>query len=603
MMALAGCMGAEADAKAGPPYGDAGAPRRDASGALSVVNETTGDMHPGDTVILRAEASKVVESWSWQVSSPAGDSIPVELVDPATGWRRVKLSVGRSGSHTVQLTAKLPWGQPDEGTTIVLQVKPRNAKPLGHEVRIIPPAKTGYLPATKTFDILGEDITGLTWQVEAGQEKSLHVTADGKKIDAYLRIMSDAKDVYPRDLFLPGGEGKVRVDGVFHALVLPAGAAAATIAPNLLASLSAATLQADWDVVLAHGTKVGGTVADASSGLAGATVTIHCRHKGSAVAVPSTLAVTDASGAFALETQTDGDATLTVVPPAAKALPIAIVEGFSVPKAAQGWSFTYDAAPAVSASGQVLRAGESKGAAGATVVLTMQRPKVGRLELPGVAQAIDARGRFQLTLTADESGVLRHPETKAQSFAIPAGDYVAEVWPGKDETPDQGYLREPKLTLSASSPAIKLALARRARLEGTVVDRDGKPVEATVSLRSGTTTFVATTAGSGLYSVYVDKSTYTLVARPVGQVGVRLASSQIAALDVSGDKQLAALKLPAAALIAGKLTTSFGDALPGALIRIACRAADCISGDTLDEALTKSDGRFELRVPIRESLP
>lgn len=590
---LAGC-GAMDEASAPKKDHDAGGPTLDAkSVGLGLLVETQGTIRPGDRVVVSAETGLKMETYSWTVSAPPDAGTPqVAIVDPATGWRRIAFDVGKAGSYTISCTGKLAAGGIETAYASV-QVESPNAPKRVFVARIIPPPSTELPPDDWPFDVAGEDIVDQTWVIKAGISKTFAATVGGKPVEATVRLLAKADDPYPRDLFLSTAASgtPVKVNGIFHALVLPVDT---KLAPNLYPDLDAGVIAQSWVAELSAQTKVAGLIRHAGSGLAGAKVTLH-RKAANGIIVPSSIALTDASGAFQVEAQSaPGTSTLAVVPPPATGLPIAQVENVGTPAALQGWQLDYAVPAPVLSSGKVLRA-DGKPASGATVVLAMaDGGQVGTLTIPG-ASALPAKGRFLVTLVSDASGVLRDPATQAAVHKLPAGTYTAELWPGKAETIEQGY-RLTSVALSASASSFELALAPRALLSGKVEDKDGKPVLATVSARSAVATFVASTSlAKGDYTMWVDANTsYALTARPLD--GSRLGSFYLPALPVA-QAATANVALPRAVRVTGWLKTPGGSVVKDALIRVQCTSPSCIGQGVVDEARSDSKGAFVLRIP------
>jgi hypothetical protein len=590
---LAGC-GAMDEAVSPKHHADAGAPTDAKSvGLLGLLVETKGTIRPGDRVVVSAETVLKVETFSWTVSAPPDAGTPqVAIVDPATGWRRIAFDVGKAGSYTIACTAKLAAGGIETAYASV-QVENPNVPKRAFVARIIPPPSTELPPDNWDFDVAGEDIVNQTWTLKTGISKTFTATVGGKPIEATLRLLEKAEDPYPRDVFLAATASgtPVKVIGTFHALVLPFDT---QLAPNLFLDLAPGSIAQHFLAELTAQTKVAGQIRHAGSGLAGAKVTLH-RKAANGIIVPSSVALTNASGAFQVEAQSaPGTTTLAVVPPPASGLPIAQVENVGTPSALQGWQLDYAVAAPVLSSGKVLRA-DGKPASGATVVLAMaDGGQVGTLTIPG-ASALPAKGRFLVTLVSDASGVLRDPATQAAVHKLPEGTYQAELWPGKAETIEQGY-RRTSIVLSPSAPSFEVALAPRALLTGKVEDKEGKPVLATVSARSAVATFVASSSlAKGEYTMWVDANTsYALTARPLD--GSRLGSFFLPALPVA----LAAtanVALPRAVRVTGILQTPGGGVVKDALIRVQCNAPSCAGQGVVDESRTDSKGAFVLRIP------
>jgi hypothetical protein len=571
------------------------------TGAPSVVITLVSSATPevGDTVEISASlryTSYLARSYSWTVRDPQNGVVKVTTLD-STG-SRASFEAAMAGSYDVSCSAALEGTGWQVQGSITVQVEDPTVKKLVYTARILPPSSSDLPPTDIQVTVGAADQSNLTWAVDAGRQVSISVSDGSAPVTSYLRLLRAGGNPAPRDLFLTAGEGKVRLSGVFHALFIPT---SAPLAPLLKPYTDASRLSSNWAVTVDPGVQVQGTVSSSAGPLSGARVTLKTTQ--AQVLVPSTVASVSAAGAFSLRTRS-GPAIFTVAPPAGSGLPLAEVRDpkLQVTGSASGWSFSYASALASVKLGGKITGSDGKPAAGATVVLTGSAATVGTLKVPG-GGSYGATGHVRQALVSDAAGALQDPLTAASQVLLPAGAYVVETWPGPGAPAGEGYSRG-TLTLFGTPAPLVLSLARRARVSGTVLGPEGKPVKARITA-SGTVgsrvTFNTLSDGKGAFSLSLDNfSTYSLVVRAVGSEA-SLASYLRPAFSIPASGSIPPVSLPRAVTLSGQVTTSGGAALKDALLRIWCSDADCNSEQVLDQVRTRSDGTFELRVPRSES--
>lgn len=588
---LAGCgMAMDSEGKgredAGPHDG---AP--DAAVSLAITTEGTPTPEPGDSVTLVAVVTGpyLVQSFAWEVRDPSDGLVDHSTVS-ATG-DRIRFVAQVAGTYFIRCEATLSGTGETLDRTVSLPVESSEDR-LTYTARILPSPASGLPPTDVVLSVGDVDQKGLNWQLDSGREVTLTVKdTQDNLLPSVVRLIRTGADPLPRDIFLETGSGKVKVTGAFHALFLPGNE---SIAPALKSNIQASTLASTWPIQLDGGHQVQGQVLDSNGlGVADAAVTLHTSQAG--IKVPSTLAETGADGSFSLRS-CGGTAVLTVVPPRDSGLPVAEVKDASLTLSSDstGWSFAYNAPQPVQVSGAITRSDGNTPARGARLLLTTESPTtvVGTLTIPG--STLGATGMYRRELITDSDGVIQDPAANGQAITVPKGTYNLEVWPGpSDEQDHQGYAASTQV-FASSIAKLNLRLGARAQLSGKVVDPNGNSVKARITATSETGSFIKNTADDGTFQLYLnDKTIYRLIIRSTYQ---HVSTWIKPDFTISGDKIMDIIYLPKALEISGKVTTSGGMGISGALVRLWCSGADCLTHDIVDEARVLTDGTFRLRV-------
>jgi len=569
---------------------------------LTITLRSSNSPQAGDKVSLSAQVSDtsyLVKSYSWSIFSP--DSAKVKHQQDNASNSEVSFITTLPGDYSVRCVATLEGdGGTVEGTALIPVEDPK-IQTLTYTARIIPPSTSGLPPADKIVNV-GTVDQQLSWVLDSGKLVNLSVTDGAQHIPASVRLLRPGNDPLPRDVYLAGGKGQVRVSGVFHALFFPL---AGTLAPTLKSNISAAGLGSTWAVKVDAGALIQGIIQDAAGALAGARVSLHIDAAASGVEVPSTVGTTSATGVFSLRGRA-GKAKLTVVPPASSGLPVAVVSDpkLQVTGDHSGWAFTYASSgvsSAVKISGKVSHSDGKTIAPGATVVMTTTLGTVGTLKTG--AGTFMAQGRVRKTLVADSAGGLQDPQNPSAPVLLPPGTYVVEVWPGAKAAADQGYSRGTLSLSGTSAPGLDLRLASRAKVTGKVLDQASKPVKARITATGhtgSTASFSALTDKQGSFALALDNwTTYTLVVRALGNTS-KISSYIDPQFSIPKSGTVPAVQLPLAVTLSGTVKTSGNLGLKGALIRIWCSGGGCASKTVVDVTSTLADGTFELRVPRSE---
>ncbi len=567
---------------------------------VTVTLLTSATPSPGDIARVKAVVSSayVPGSFHWAVTAPGNKTIK-HTVDDKVG-QLISFPIKAEGTHRVTCTVKFPGSGSSLSSSAALQAADPAAIRHNYTVRVLPPVSAGLPPSEHTLKVGSVNQEALTWAVDAGQEVTLKLSdGAGKAVAANLRLTSPGGgDPLPRDFHLPSGQGKVRVSGLFHALFIPA--SGLDLAPLLKPYVKAASLPMSWPVTIDPGLLVSGTVRGAAgSPLAGARVSITTRDP-AGVDVPSTVSVADQAGGFKVRARA-GKATMTVVPPAASGLSPALVKGASLQVLASsfGWAFSYAKADAVQVKAAARTADGAAPAPGATATFTLVKgsTSVGQLVL-AAGGTFSAEPLVRRTFVADSKGELALPGGASGPVSLPRGKYQVALWPAAGAKAGQGYsVASVDLTGASAQATVTLKLGQRVKISGTVSGQGGKAVRAQVTARGTGGTFQAVTAVDGKFSLELDDGVqYRLLARALSS---DTASGTLVqpAVKVSGARDLGSLVLPRAVMIRGKVQTSGGLSLAGALIRSWCSDPACSSQSLVDETRSLSDGTFELRLP------
>lgn len=568
------------------------------SSTPNLVLSLQSDARPqvGDTVTYAAVVSgsyTAVDTYSWLVTDSASKTL-------ATGSARtISFAPAAAGDHTVRCQVTLEDGT-GLSASATISVSDPSLPQVEYEVEILAPPRNGVPPALQTVTLSGNTPRReLAFDLDAGERVTIRVTDGSAPVPALVKVYrSGVADPSPMDLHLPAGELQARLRGSVDLLVIPLGG---SLAPRLVSSQSTDTKQIDVKV---DGGKLVSGVVKRSDGtpLAGATVALHTRGSGT-VSIPSTVATTGADGSFQVRTS-GGDASLNIIPPDSSGLPAATVSAstFKVLADESGWVFRYAAAAQpVTIQGKVTLSDGSTPAAGARVVVTSAASSAAVGTLKGLTWSLPASGTVRRELQTDSSGALLASGGVAP--ALPPGAYEAQLWPGQAAASTEGYASS-TFELKSPGPAIvSLSLARRAKLSGTVLDPGGKGIRARIRASSTIGTFVQLSDSAGKFALAVDPvGAYQVVVRPSGQDSLNLAPYLLSGVTVTGDKNLAQLRLSSGVEISGRVTVG-GSAIGDARVRITCRMGLCDTklglptGETLDQTLTRQDGSFALVVP------
>jgi hypothetical protein len=538
------------------------------------------------------------KKFSWEIQDPDDQLVAVTPVGTDTGLRsKVELTVKLAGTYQIRAAAVASDNGQLSGQAS-LPVDDPSVPQRQYRVRIIPPPGAAQSSREISITMGGADLRGQTISLDEAAKKTVTVTWGGQPCDTQLRIFSLASDPAPTDYFLKGGSDTVRVPTAFKALLVPL----QPIAPSLVKRVdSAASLGSTWTEKADVGTSLAGVVrASDGTPLQGASVSVATPTED--LLAPSTVGVTKPDGSFSVLARAGASAVLTVAPPSASALPVAVAQVTLPTPGADPWSFTFAKTSVSTFSAQLSRAGGGTPGVGALVVLSRtDQPTVGSLQIG--TKSFDAKGHFRYSLSSDASGNLHDVTTGATQLSVPAGDYEVEVWPSKGEPQEQGYRVSTETLAAGVRPTpLQLQLGRRVKLTGSVAELTASAQVQITASASADRSFVGSVGDQGSFTLMVDdKTSYTVAARALGPVGKRLGAFSLTPVDVDGDHSLSAVVLPRAVIYSGSVRTSGNLVVGQAVIRVWCDDPTCPGKELVDETQSLSDGTFLVRIPARSA--
>jgi hypothetical protein len=576
--AASGCAG-YGDDHADP--GDAGPP--DAAGACVVSLSIEPTLPEAPATIVAAAALERggavgVERLSWRVTRIGGGELAVE---PRSDARTVAFRAEAAGAYAVAADAEIGT-QRCVPTSEIINVRAPGAAEVSYRMRFVP--RVEQLAPPQEVEVVvpgGQDVVyfGVV-SLAAGERVVGEVEADtGAPLDAFLRLSraSGAIEAFARSA--TGFELRA-LPGAYELLVVPEGE---SHAPLAVSGVVAADLRRGLTV--SPGASYAGRVVRADgSPLAGARVAARI------AGLPTTLATTDANGAFAVRGRAAGGLALTVVPPAPALPALQLVAGQGLAAAAsQRIDVAYTAAAApVAFAPTVLAADGVTPVAGARLSLSSEPiAAVGEVASAGLHASVD--GRVATGVVADAAGGVSAVELAAARYEVVV-------------TAPTGGVGLFALDLAAGAPA-RLVLPPPAVVTGTApsagrgrvtaIPRDGLA-------RAGAPTVAASLGDGGAFRFeLVAGGRYELVVDPAPGSGRAPARVGVVAPAPGGALALGALVLAPAARLLGRVdiaATAGPD--PGVGVLLVCGGCAGEAAVTpIAEIVTGRDGGFELVVP------
>jgi hypothetical protein len=550
------------------PYPDASANDANNECQLSI---SFDDDTPDAGTTVRATAVVIngsgVLDYTWSVAfDPSGANTPVATTPAQPDNSEIEFPVANAGPYrvTLDVTAAVACLQYSQ---VVNAVDP-GANSLRWRVRVNPGPGVEAPPQEFAYEIPGGADYTLNPIMLSGGALELGTVRGpgGVGIPAYLRWTIAGPDPGPMI------EGFAGATGVFEArvwsqasnlLVVPA---SSTIAPRVLALWSPGD-----PIDLDAGVAVSGVVRDrANAPLAGARVSL------AVDGVPSTLATTDAAGAYTVRARAGTSIDIVVAPPAGSGLPVL--------RATTPWQTTIDARWSAGlvirdAAGLVLRDPGGGAAAGAKVTF------VGPVASPGtITGAAVVDGTVAIAATANGAGAL--PATLVPGVVLSA--VIA---------PSAGVVGIANANFTAGVPA-NLTTPAMTQLTAHIAspmgdDVAGAQVQAIpigtlaiaqaignsgVSNGAGNVAFPVATGGA--YDIVIDDRTRALARRRI-TAATAFALGNVTLLD--GLELSGAIRSPA------------GAPVPYASIEVYCNETSCSADETLHpaaEAATDLAGNF-----------
>lgn len=578
-LALAGC-GMSADFASAPPGdggGGSGAPGVPCAAAIDVAQPVPAGV-PGAALHATARPADLSPSrYLWQVQF---DGAPIAFQRSADG-AAIDVPVEHPGVYLLGLEI------PD----CTAAFEPVNVEAPGARIQtvrlhVVPPQGVAIPPLELFRDVKGGADADLG-AISAVSARLVQVVVLGPTggVPAYLRLSpAGALDAIIEAFSDASGIAGVQLapgPGPYTVLVVPS---VAGLAPRRVLNWSpGAVLRVDAGATVSGTVVRPGVPGPADAPLAGATVRLVSD------GVPSTLAVTDTDGSFALQAVPGGSVTVEVTPPDDSGLPrlSATSTGFSLAAPVQVRYAANLGRVDLAEAGAVVRRNGAAVARARVVV-------VGVLATAGTVTAgtmAVATGQVRIPATADAAGAL--PRTFVPSAALSA---VIEVAPGDLAVTPLDTTGGAPATLDA--PAMQLiTTAVTAMTEGNARGLPGALIDLVP------TGALAMAAAPMLRLVAGDAGALAAALPSGGRYQLRFQDPQgRGAPMVVADRAITAIAssyvLPAAIRIQGALQRDGKLALPGASIQLMCMECDGLDAALpLAEAVSDDTGRFTLTVP------
>lgn len=409
-----------------------------------------------------------------------------------------------------------------EGARLSMNVAPADAPTVDFVLRFTPQLDQPAPPQERLLQIpQGVDYDLQTLTLDSGRlvSGSVQHTFAGP-LTAYIRATSMSLDPnttgIEREAFsdLEGAFSLRLQSGVYDVLIIPVDD---TIAPALIRGVSSDAFTFE----LEPGIPVLGTVRDPMGmPLDGARISMRVDE------VPSSLAITDVGGAFAVQAR-DGDAVaLTVAPPGDRSLPrlsLPVSADIALDSGKHNWSVAY--APTLSARAftvQLLGADGSTPMVGARVIWIAQPiADAGRLTV-GAGSERTLTGDVRVTGVSQRDGTL--------SVQLPDAVYDVIVQP--DDSDGETAVAMMTIDLQAGQPSpASLVVVPGARVTGQVRDESGQgladvPISAipmgALAQVPGAAESTLTAADGGFSLLLSGRGQYRLSMQPQGYVRARV---------------------------------------------------------------------------------
>jgi hypothetical protein len=319
----------------------------------------------------------------------------------------VSFPVPDVGGYQVHFEAGMPQDCVAYDTT--LQVNAPGANTQTWRLRVSPPPGAGAPPQELPVTVTGgaDDHFGRL-DLEPGSDvSSTVVDGGGAPVAAYLRFTPlAAPDTFVEAFSSAAGAYQARVmSGPQGVLIVPASSA---LAPARIASWSAGTPAL---TVPAADTISGTLLGPGGQPLAGARVAL------AIAGVPTTIAITDAGGAWSVLGHLGGAVDVTVVPPASSGLPELVASGTAL-DATKPIAIAYAAIATIDLAGTPVQA---SGAAAPAATITFTGSIAAAGSITAGATTASAAGVIAATATATAGGLLgAAPVPRAPMTAVVA---------------------------------------------------------------------------------------------------------------------------------------------------------------------------------------
>jgi len=594
VMAAAGCAAGDDDDDDIIVFPDAGASASDAAPVpyceMSFGTAPVGAQAPA-TVTVTGAADKHdvfgLETFSWSVTRSGAD-VPWLSIDPDD--RTITFEADVAGPYRISLQGNVGVDTCLSSTRTINVAEPAAASK-AYRLLLVPPPQMPAPPQVQPVSVQGgADFDLGDRNLEGGLAIAGALTGPGGvPITGYLRAVhsSDPALAIVREAFAgTGGVYNIRLlSGSYDLLVVPNGSA---VAPQRFAAVTTALLAGTISVPAAD-TVTGTVLASDGSPLTGVRVAL------SIDGIPSTIATTDATGAFSLLARTGGATAVTVVPldDMLPQLDLPVGAGL-VAVAGTPLEIRYAAGTGTAShSFTVVASDGTTPVPGATVSFISRAIPAAGTVTPAGGAALAATGSGTVVASADGAGVV------GPLLLVPALYDVVVAPPLGASGADASHIIT--VDLSGPTPPTSVDLAVPAVLLGKVTTlaigdrvtavprgllaRAGAPtVEAVVD--DPTAAFALDLIGGGEYDV-------TIHARPaIRRAPVRLS---VVAPSPGATLDLATIDLPRAIKITGVVDSSFAGGVSGVTVALLCD--DCTGPDAvvpIAETVSGTGGAFTL---------
>jgi hypothetical protein len=590
--------GGAATGTGGRGTGGSGAGCRARIVPVSTPSLTGIEAGPGARLRVQGVAQGAMTSpvvWQWTVTFDAGVTVVTTSIDAAGST--IEFPIEKTGTY--QIVASLAAEPSCVATELVRTVE---AQPTSFVLRA---TVDGYPVQDTRIALASDPQPTVAIRLDRGVSSSLFPTrvGDGQALPSYLRVSLPAANFSLEGDTLHGPfSAQLLSDVSYDLLIVPND----LIAPDLITGTPGSWNQR---LPLNPGVTVTGSLRDGSGhAVEGARMVLR---RG---ALPSTVGVSDQTGALALLARA-GTLAAFVVPPTGAGLPRLSVgaagdAGIVLDAAAAALDLTVSWSTVVSAplTVEVRAPGGSPALEGARVRAVSQGgglPAGSLVARPGAGTSVNltALGTIDVEVATNAAG-------RAIFAAVPVGTYDVTIVPPPTLTPAGGAapaITEVALTVPAGGLVRMVTLAQKGLLVGTLLplpDSVGARVTAIDRSIAAAGTLVSTTvAADGSYSLPLDPGRgYQLLAEPApGTMRGRAVLGTI--LSVTGTTQVSPRTLPVVHLVPGVVTSGVavtGAGVGGVLLQAFCVAAStrCLDPTLpLADAISAGNGSFTLLLP------
>jgi hypothetical protein len=570
----------------GGDFGGGDGPSCELSLVISPDPPVRGDLvEVGANIFIDGELSGV-EVINWSVRR-GGDDVSYQVT--GANGDEVVFTAAEAGVYDISASGSV-GGFPCDGAARELNVTEEGAIFAPMRLVIVPRANSVVPPQSIDFELPGgaPDYSLSSLLIQEGElAASTVVGPDSEPLPgAYLRAepAGAGPELWVERFSQEDGQVNLRLRAVGHELLVVPDA-------DLPALRMPSVLPADLNgtIVVDEGVAVTGTVTDpAGDPLAGARVQV------TVDGAPSSIGITNGSGAFTLRARAGSPVSVTVTPPEASGLPELELEEGPAIAGGSTLAIVYDGDLDLRTVSPVLRETDGTTPAAGARVTFLSDPITGAGTIAIDGDGAAAEGTLVRTARANGAGVI--PDQQLTS-----AQYTVIVEPGPAAPAGEGVRFDEEVDLRTGQPApASLRLAAPGHITGQVVDAAGEPVEgARISAAPGGLLASSTAAGGadtssadGSFDVRVAAGgSYQLrVDGPNGAGRVHLAMAE------GGDALEVAL--PATLRLVGELTLTGGSRVPGALVQLYCLTCGPDGGAaTVAEAVSDASGQFSMLAP------